>query len=239
MKLFWKNDFINGYISQFPRINSNMYSLISNQGKALIIDPFVNEEIVELLNNSVEEIIILLTHEHFDHISGVNYYRNIFKANALIKVICNSACAENIELPEKNLSMYWEILTAGLSETEEEESDKYKDLSYSCSADFTFETDYDFEWQGLPVSIKSAPGHSAGGCIIFIGTELVFTGDNLVNGYGVICRWPGGSKKEYLEKTKPMIEAIGEDMLICPGHGNVGCIDEMMQYTEMFKRKAD
>lgn len=213
---------------------------VGNKRTAIIIDPSQSEEVVDLLRRSgITKLIILPTHEHYDHISGINYYRKCFAGDVEVTVICNSACAENMTRPEKNMAMYWEVLISGKSESEQLAGEKVKDLNYSCNADVSFDGDYCFEWQGNKVEIKSAPGHSQGGSIIYLGEKIVFTGDNLTNGNGVICRWPGGSKKDYLEKTKPMIEAIGSDVLICPGHGDEGYISELIQYTEMFKRKAD
>lgn len=59
-----------------PLIKSNMYVILSDR-QALIIDPNVNEEAMNLLEGyNVEKIVIILTHEHYDHISGVNYFRS-------------------------------------------------------------------------------------------------------------------------------------------------------------------
>ena len=64
---------INTY--SFYPIDSNMYVILENK-KALIIDPCVSEEAKEYLKSEqVKEILVLLTHEHYDHISGVNWLR--------------------------------------------------------------------------------------------------------------------------------------------------------------------
>ena len=56
-----------------PAILSNMY-LVLEGGQALIIDPHICMPALELLRtNGVENVLVLLSHEHFDHISGVNW----------------------------------------------------------------------------------------------------------------------------------------------------------------------
>lgn len=63
----------------FYPIDAKMYLLVENH-RAVILDPCVSEEAKEYLQSeNVEEIIVLLTHEHYDHISGINWLRESFK----------------------------------------------------------------------------------------------------------------------------------------------------------------
>ena len=215
-------------------LNSNMYCLFGENKCAILVDPCVSEEIREFIkNNNVDEIRILLTHEHYDHISGVNYFRTEFDN---VTVICSSACAINIELPEKNLALYWEVLLSGMDEENRKAGAQIMDLDYSCKADLGYNCEYDFVWNEIKIKMVCAPGHSPGGSIIYLDDAFVFSGDNLVNGNGVICRWPGGSKKDYLQITKPILCDIGRDTIVFPGHGEPGYIAELIRYTEMFKK---
>ncbi len=67
--------------------------------RGVILDPCVSEEAKEYLQSeNVEEIIVLLTHEHYDHISGINWLRESFKRT---KVICSEACGAALETPIK------------------------------------------------------------------------------------------------------------------------------------------
>lgn len=102
---------INTY--SFYPIDSNMYVILENK-KALIIDPCVSEEAKEYLKSEqVKEILVLLTHEHYDHISGVNWLRECFPQ---VKVFCSEACANGIVKPTRNLSAYYEILFSSKEE---------------------------------------------------------------------------------------------------------------------------
>jgi hydroxyacylglutathione hydrolase len=90
----------------FYPIDAKMYLLVENH-RAVILDPCVSEEAKEYLQSeNVEEIIVLLTHEHYDHISGINWLRESFKRT---KVICSEACGAALGKPHKNLSEYYEI----------------------------------------------------------------------------------------------------------------------------------
>ncbi len=84
--------------------------------------------------------------------------------------------------------------------------------------------------------MQSAPGHSRGGALIFLDDNILFSGDNLVNGAGVICRTPGGSWKTYCEKTRPLIDGLPDDMCIMPGHGDSAKLSEIRKYLDKFGR---
>jgi glyoxylase-like metal-dependent hydrolase (beta-lactamase superfamily II) len=56
---------------------------------ALIIDPCINASAMLLLkDHGVNEALVLPTHEHYDHISGVNW----IKENLNSKVIASEQC---------------------------------------------------------------------------------------------------------------------------------------------------
>ena len=105
----------------FYPIDARMY-IIAENGKAVIIDPCVSEEAKKYLQSqNIEDIIVLLTHEHYDHISGVNWLRENFPET---RVVCSEACSKAIMSPHKNLSAYYEILFMG-KDSEVQEYVKY------------------------------------------------------------------------------------------------------------------
>ena len=68
----------------FYPIDARMYVIVEN-GKALIIDPSISEDAKKYLKSEkIEDILILLTHEHYDHISGVNWFKEEFIRNIII-----------------------------------------------------------------------------------------------------------------------------------------------------------
>ncbi|MDE6433374.1 MAG: MBL fold metallo-hydrolase [Lachnospiraceae bacterium] len=196
-------------------INSNMYLIVKNKS-ALIIDPHICQDAVEFLEQkTVEEIWIILTHEHFDHISGVNFFREHWSCT----VLCGNHAKEYLTDPLKNLSAYFKSLLIDKDAETVRIAEEVFDENYSCYADIGFDGRYGFEWQGLDIQLIETPGHSKGSICILVEEQYVFTGDSLVADNAVITRLPGGSKKEYRLITKPFLEGLSKDTIVFPGHG--------------------
>lgn len=205
------------YSFSLEPIDSKMYCILKDSD-ALIIDPCLSGEAVNFLkNNKIENILALLTHEHIDHISGVNLLRNNFN----VKVICSKKCAERIVNPRKNLAAYIEGMFSVRSEKELEQIKSLNLLDYCCRADETFEKESIFNWFDLNIKCIELPGHSPGGIGIIVNDKYIFSGDNYIFGEEVITRLPGSNKKIYEEVTKPFFDKLGEETVIFPGHGGV------------------
>lgn len=204
------------YTYDFYPIDSRMYILIENK-KALIIDPCVSDEALQLLNeNDVAEILVLLTHEHYDHISGINWLRERVPS---VNVLCSLACAEALPKPSKNLSNFWEILFIGKDNETQEYVRNMNIQPYSCTADDTFETEHALSWEGHSLFLKETPGHSKGSICILLDETILFSGDSLVTGHPTITRLPGGSKKDYSGITLPWLQSLDPSIMVYPGHG--------------------
>ena len=87
-------------------------------------------------SQNIQDIIVLLTHEHYDHISGVNWLRENFPET---RVVCSEACSKAIMSPHKNLSAYYEILFMGKDPEVQEYIKNVEVPPYSCEADETFQ----------------------------------------------------------------------------------------------------
>ena len=210
-----------------PFIESNMY-VIRGKKELMIIDPSVDEDLFKSIpNEPLERITVLLTHEHIDHISGVNRLRNLFTQTI---VVCSSCCAEGIQDPAKNLAKYWDILFGDRNKQTKNEVREILEKDYICWSDKIFEDELEISFESHSLKLIWAPGHSQGGMLIFVDDAAVFTGDNLVEGNGVICRFPGGNKKAYMEKTYPKISELSDNILILPGHGKPGKLKDMRQF---------
>lgn len=218
------------YRYRMPAIGSNMYVLLSD-GQALVIDPHHSQEVLTLLRlHSVQKVVILLTHEHYDHISGVNWLRENFQT----EVICSAECAQMLSDPERNMARYWNVLLMDKSQEAQSIGMDWYDPCYACEADRTYKDETEFQWQGLCIRMGRAPGHSKGGSLIWLDRNILFSGDNLVNGTGVICRFPGGNKREYTVVTRPVLEGLPDELNVFPGHGEPGELGEMRRYMEFF-----
>lgn len=200
----------------FYPIDSRMYILQENES-AVIVDPCISKEaLLFLKGKNVQDILILLTHEHYDHISGVNWLKENFRQ---VCVLCSKQCGEALDNPCKNLSEFWEALFIG-KEKEIRECVQNTDIHpYFCKADKTFEKAYSFTWQEHKVFLKETPGHSKGSICILIDDAVLFSGDSLVTGAKTITRLPGGSKKDFAGITLPYLESLDKETMVYPGHG--------------------
>lgn len=227
-------DEITIYRYVMPGIESNMY-LVMEDDAALVIDPHVSSEaIIQMREHQIKDVMVLLTHEHFDHISGVNHLRENFSA----EVYAAKAAAEYLPDPNKNMAKFWEFTLMDLPEEKVRAGMALENKEYSCTADKTFSDYMDLCWNGHKIHMQSAPGHSQGGALIFFD-RLLFSGDNLVNGSGVICRIPGGSWKTYCEVTRPIMEQLSDDAWILPGHGEPDQFVRLKKYMQKFGHVQD
>ena len=199
-------------------IGSNMFIIIKNQ-MAFVVDPHVSLEADELLNQAgVKQVCILLTHEHYDHISGVNHFREYWECI----VIGNATTKECLPNPRKNLSAYFKSMFFNKDEETIRMAENVFSEEFCCEAEIGFEREYRFQWNDCDVQLIETPGHSKGSICILINGTYIFTGDSLVDGASIITRLPGGSKKDYMSITKPFLEALSKDMIVFPGHGMEG-----------------
>lgn len=187
---------------------SNMYIVEENQ-HAIIIDPANDTSCFE---STMQYDWILLTHEHYDHIRGVNTWRDLCGA----KVLCQKNCEENIINPKKNISHYFDRFCEMQTWTEYERGRKYED--YSCRADETFEDSLMMEWQGHSIWMFSCPGHSDGGVCIQVDEKFLFSGDSLLRDFPTECRFPGGSRMKWEETAMPKLRKLDKKLLVYPGH---------------------
>ncbi len=211
-------DNVKVYKYGMPVISSNMYIIIKGN-QALVIDPHVNNNAERLLRaGSVREVTVILTHEHFDHISGVNMFRENWECT----VYASKECMERIEDSTKNLAAFFMAIFIEKTTEEKKIMQSFLDESYVCKADVGFETSCDIQFAGLKLSLIQTPGHSPGSICILVNDKYIFTGDSLVEGNKVITRLPGGDRKKYTEITKPFLEKLSKQVVVFPGHGNEG-----------------
>lgn len=198
-------------------IDARMYCLI-NEDKALIIDPSATNEVKSFFRDKkIKDITIILTHEHIDHISGVNFFKQISNC----KVICSEKCSKRIIDNRKNLAIYIEGMFCMHSEEEQLKIRKLNLLNYTCNADKIFNEQYTFKWEDLDIECIELPGHSPGSIGIIINSKYIFSGDSFIPGEEIITKLPGGNKKAYEKITKNFFKNILLNAIIYPGHKNI------------------
>lgn len=201
-------------ILSFPGqcIDERMY-LLRSGNRVILIDAVQNREADAYLEQICpDDIWIILTHEHIDHIYGVNVLKEKFPC----RVLCSEACGTAIEDPKLNLARYQEVILGrgrnGLDIS----------FEYQCSANQTFEDMYSFQWQNHSLRLRETPGHSPGSICILLDRNAVFTGDTLLKNDPVITRFPGGDRNTYRRSTLPFLRSLPLDIYVYPGHGEAG-----------------
>lgn len=196
-------------------IKSNMYVLVF-KNSAIIIDPHISATCRRyLLKNKVDSIIMILTHEHFDHTSGVNYYKNNFQN---VHVIAHRFCAEKVSLARNNRPLALLKLLDGTNRAEIISVYNSYDIS-SIIVDQLVDDRYALCWKGHEFSMLHVPGHSKGSILIIVDNKYLFSGDYLIQNTPVILRYPGGSEDEYQNKTLPILRKLSKGLIVMPGHG--------------------
>lgn len=209
-----------------PYMESNMYVLVDG-AEALVIDPGLSDDLISRFNKQgVQRVTVLLTHEHFDHISGMFALRKQFST----VLVCQRECASSIAVAKNNRPL--PLLQKLTKENRAEIMEFYQLFSVQpIYADVEFDTEYIFTWKRHRIRMLSMPGHSSGSAIIEFDEYYIFTGDYMIPNVAVILRYPGGSHASYEQCTLPYLLAIEDDKIIMPGHGN-SCYRKMMIYQK-------
>ena len=207
-----------------PLLEQNMYIIVEGNN-CIVIDPYYDDKVKTLLENMSVDLL-LVTHEHYDHISGVNKFKEIYGC----KLLANKKCNSNLQLPTKNFSKYFEAYYEFHGDLKK--PDFAFDNNYSCSADEIFEDSIYFKWYGNALFIKEVPGHSAGGNFIFLNDNILFSGDILLDESVPAAKFPGGSKKAFANITLPYINSLIPDIFVYPGHGDAFVLNEYYGYCK-------
>lgn len=210
------------YRYTYKLINSNMYIILGNKS-AVMVDSIQSEKAIQLLReHGIMKLWILITHEHYDHIQGINYYRQYFECC----VMGSKYALEAIENPRKNLAAYLESLTL-FKDLKPDWREYYQiPQDYTCHGDMVLDEMEPFVWENIKFYTHYTPGHSKGSICIMVGEDYCFTGDSLIAGEKIILRLPGSSKKTYMEVTKPFLNQLKRGIVIFPGHGESGQKEE-------------
>ena len=187
--------------------------IISENGRAIIVDPSCAEPVVEYVESMGLEVdYILLTHEHFDHVIGLEVLRKTFAAT----VVATKTCSDCIQEVRKNLSNVADMLTYfRTGEVREVPSERF-----TCEpADMTFGQYAHLVWEYHSFDFTAVPGHSPGSVLITMDGDAVFTGDYLIPDEEVITRLSGGNTEDYEKLARPVLDTIAPGTHIYPGHG--------------------
>jgi glyoxylase-like metal-dependent hydrolase (beta-lactamase superfamily II) len=185
-------------------IDSNCFVLYNNScSDCIIVDPGTedcNDLLFFLNQNKLVPEYLLLTHEHFDHILGVNKLLELFNC----KLICSKKCLEYIGDKKKNLSIFQDQIGFEIST----ENVRLVSNEVLKLGNYTFR-------------IKETLGHSLGSISFWID-KFLFVGDVLIKDTKTVTKLPGGCEKQLKNTLNELDELFrNRDMVVYPGHGKI------------------
>ncbi len=180
--------------------SSNTYILTNKINECIIIDPGFDFEIIdaEIEKLKLKPVAIISTHGHFDHISGVSFFKNKFN----IPFYLHKA---DLKLSQ-SANFYLQVAR----------------LNYKIETpkpDFLFNDKHEnLLIDQFNLDIYNFPGHSPGSCIIK-NNNYLFSGDIMYkDGLGPESI-PKEDKKLLKESIIEIFDTFDNEVLVLPGHG--------------------
>ena len=193
-----------------PLTESNCYILAEN-GRCIIIDPGESRGLFRILKKEGwHPELILLTHEHCDHMAGLDDLRCEYPR---AHFLATAACDAGIRDTRLNMSRIMEIYLYYRGKP------GIYYVPFVCrAADEIIPDDAELQWRGHTLRFIHLPGHTPGSEGIFLDEKTLFSGDYLIQDEEPILRFPGGNEELYLSITEPFLRNLPKGIRVCPGH---------------------
>lgn len=194
-------------------VGTNVYVVYDEALKeAVIVDPADRgADIYEAIENAGLTVAgILLTHGHFDHISGVNELRS----KSGCRVYASKAEHELLSDPTLNES-------AGMGRQ-----------SVSVTADVELKDGEKIELGGMIFQAIETPGHTVGGMCYYLESEkILYCGDTLFHHSVGRTDLPTGSMGSIIRSIRDKLFVLPDDVTCYPGHGPETTIGDEKRYN--------
>lgn len=191
-------------------VNSNSYIIFSEKiQNCIVVDPGTKncEALMAFFEQKkVSPEYIILTHEHFDHVWGVNKLIELYSCT----VICSKNCYDLISDVKKNLSIF------------------HDQIGFSVILkNVILVSNFEFKWNTIFIKFKETVGHSNGSISFWFKNNL-FTGDLLIKNNKTITKLPGGDKKKVLNSLDFIEKNFDHaSTVVYPGHGDKFYLSEI------------
>lgn len=186
-------------------IENNNYLLVDEDSREAVLFDCTQES--EEIENALEKHnanlkFILLTHGHFDHVLGVNTFRNKYNCQVLIH--------EEDKIMLDNMKDFTKFF--GLGEPEIQKVDG-----------FVKEGDV-IKFGNKEIKVIHTPGHTKGGVCYLVENKL-FSGDTLFLESVGRTDLPGGNFNEIKSSIQNKLFNLDKNTEVYPGHGPTTTIE--------------
>lgn len=208
------------YRFPYEPVDSNMFFIPCGDA-GIIIDPNESEELLDIIKKyKTQRVRVLITHEHFDHTSGIPWLQSKIECT----LTCQQKCADSVSAPMGRGNNPVLVALVLAERDRKDGGNRYMEFKktahrFSFSVDYEFDDDYITQVGDIRVKCKATPGHTTGSAIYLLGDNCIFTGDSLIQNTPTILRFPESDKVLYKEVTLPFLKSLNENLLVFPGHG--------------------
>lgn len=181
-------------------VQTNCYILAKEEGgSCVVVDPGEEAEKIadQIMKNGWKCEGILLTHGHFDHITGVGRLCALTGA----KVYANEAERDLLSDPVLNCS--------GMA-----------GHAVAIEPEYFLRDGQKIEIAGITFQMIATPGHTSGGCCYYIEEEqILFSGDTVFMESVGRTDLPTGNMQRLIDSVREHIFTLPDAVKIYPGHG--------------------
>lgn len=174
-------------------VMTNLY-VVSENGHGFIIDAVEKSNLVTnyIKDNNIEIDFILQTHTHFDHVLGLEYYKNLYNVDVY-------AASESKDIAnDKNYNLAYEY------------DDLYVPIDKYLNDDEII-TDFN-------IKVLKTPGHSLDSTSYMI-EDTIFSGDTLFKLSIGRTDFPGGDYDTIINSINEKYRVLNPNTVVYPGHG--------------------
>ena len=193
-------------------LNANTYVIHSNGADgAVVIDPTDFRLLESFLNSrNLHPVASLLTHGHFDHISGLVQTARHYD----IPVYAHPSDAPMLSDPQLNgLHLFFP----------EAEFESWYDVTALSDGQI-------LSLGGMSIEVLSTPGHSPGS-VCYLAEGHLFTGETLFKrGYGRTDLWGGSMRALFTSLDR--LKKLDSTLAVHPGHGDYTTIGAEFRYKK-------
>lgn len=186
----------------FGSINNNCYLIIDEETNlSALVDCSENSQKMYDLIGDTDLKYILLTHGHFDHITGVKDIRNRYNAKVIISA------------PDEPMLSSGKLSLASFMDAEQ---------NNTRSDIIVYDSD-SIKLGSLEIKVLSTPGHTKGS-VCYIVDNALFSGDTLFRLSCGRTDFPSGSADEMIMSLK-LLKNLDGNYTIYTGHDEITTLD--------------